>query len=87
MKDLNTQPIFDVDELELLQDWYVRKGRRVFCSSEHGNWFLNKHRFELLRSGNFFPGTECVPHRVGPNFGNAIIQIMQREAALQAESE
>jgi len=83
MKDLNTQPIFDVDELELLQDWYVRKGRRVFCSAEHGNWFLNKHRFELLRSGNFFPRSQYVSGRVGPDFGKAIIQIMQREANIK----
>jgi excisionase family DNA binding protein len=80
MKDLNTQPIFDVDELEPLQDWFERKGGRVFCSTEHGNWFLKKHRFELMRSGNFFPGTESVPHKVGPDFGKAIIQIMQRKA-------
>jgi hypothetical protein len=87
MKDSITPPIFDVHELELLQDWFERKGGIAFCSAEHINWFIRQNKIELLRSGNFFPGTECVPHRVGPNFGNAIIQIMQREAALQAESE
>ena len=80
MTDLNTPRIFDVDEIELLQDWFERIGERVFCSAEHGNWFLDKHQFELLRSGNFFPGSKYVSGRVGPDFGKAIIQIMQREA-------
>jgi hypothetical protein len=87
MKDSITPPIFDVHELELLKDWFERIGGSAFCSIKHINWFLHKHHFELLRSGSFFPGTECVPHKVGPDFGKAIIQIMQREAALLAESE
>ena len=83
MQNLNTPPIFDVDELETAQDWFERIGERVFCSAEHGNWFLDKHQFELLRSGNFFPGSKYVSGRVGPDFGKAIIQIMQREADIK----
>ena len=80
MKDLNTPPIFDVDELETAQDWFERKGMSAFSSVEHINRFLRKHHFELLRSGNYFLGTQGEPLRVGPDFGKAIIQIMQREA-------
>jgi hypothetical protein len=87
MKKINTPPIFDVDELELLQDWFERIGGSAFCSVEHINWFIRQHYSELLRSGNFFPRSQCVPSKVGPDFGKAVIQIMQREAALLAESE
>jgi excisionase family DNA binding protein len=80
MRDLNTPPIFDVDELETAQDWFERKGMSAFSSVEHINRFLRKHHFELLRSGNYFLGTQGEPLRVGPDFGKAIIQIMQREA-------
>jgi excisionase family DNA binding protein len=80
MRDLNTPPIFDVDELETAQDWFERKGMSAFSSSEHINRFFQKHHFELLRSGNYFPGAQGEPFRVGPDLGKAIIQIMQREA-------
>jgi excisionase family DNA binding protein len=80
MQNLNTPPIFDVDELETAQDWFERKGMSAFSSVEHINRFLRKHHFELLRNGNYFLGTQGEPLRVGPDFGKAIIQIMQREA-------
>ena len=82
MKDLNTPPIFDVDELETPTEWFIRKGRSAFDSSGHAAQFILKHYYELLRSGNFLPGTQGVPFRVGPDFGKAIIQIMQREASI-----
>ena len=82
MQDLNNPPIFDVDELETAQDWFERKGMSAFSSPERINRFFQKHHFELLRSGNYFPGTQDEPFRVGPDLGKAIIQIMQREASI-----
>jgi len=86
MKDLNTPPIFDVDELETAQDWFERKGMSAFSSPEHINRFIQKHHFELLRSGNYFPGAQDELFRVGPDFGKAIIQIMQREASIEGRA-
>ena len=87
MKDSNTPPSFDVGELETSQEWFERKGKSAFCSYDHINWFIRQHRCELLRSGMYFPGSEYVPTTVGPDFGKLVIQIMQREAALEAVPE
>jgi hypothetical protein len=87
MKDSNTPPIFDVDELETAQEWLDRKGKSAFVSQDHFDWFTRLYRYELLKSGNYFPSSRCVPTRVGPDFGKLIIQIMQRRAAFGAEPE
>ena len=87
MQKINTPPIFDVDELETDREWFERKGSSAFIDQNHLDWFIRRHRCELLRSGNYFHGHHYVPTRVGPDFGKVIIQIMQREEALLAESE
>ena len=87
MQKINTPPIFDVDELETDREWFERKGRSAFLSQDHLDWFIRHHQCELLKSGNYFPGAHDVPTTVGPDFGKAVIQIMQREAALKVDPE
>jgi len=86
MQELNTPSIFDVDELETALDWFERKGGSAFCSLDHLNCFISQHWCELLSSGSYFLSSQYVPVRVGPDFGKVVIQIMQREAALEAVS-
>ena len=87
MQKINTPPIFDVDELETTLEWFERKGKSAFISYDHLDWFISQRRYELQKSGMYFPGGPQVPTKVGPEFGKLVIQILQREEAFWADSE
>ena len=62
------------------RDWIDEQGGDVFPSYASFEWFVRKHRDELVRSQQYFPRKGAAGALVGPQIEQVVIDILSRES-------
>ncbi len=62
------------------RDWIDEHGGDVFPSFTSFEWFVRKHRDELVRSQQYFPRKGSAGGLVGPQIEQVVIDILSRES-------
>jgi hypothetical protein len=60
--------------------WVSDDGYSLFSTDAAFEWFVRKHRGELIGSGQFIPGRGSSPGIVGPQFDQVVLDILRRKA-------
>jgi hypothetical protein len=75
----------DSTEVDLFQwlptkAWVADKGGAIFKTFSSFEWFLRRHRSELIESGVFIPRPGPGGSLCGPGMAAKVIEILRREA-------
>lgn len=62
------------------RDWVAQQGGAVFPTVGSFEWFIRRHRDELIQSGELIVRRGPGGTLVGPGFGRLAVAIMRREA-------
>ena len=60
--------------------WVADDGYSLFKTDASFEWFVRKHRAELIDSGQYIPGRGANSGVVGPHFDQLVLDIVRREA-------
>ena len=60
--------------------WAAGDGAVFFQSPSAWEWFLRSHRDALVERGELIPGSGRRRSIVGPGIGDAVVEILRREA-------
>jgi hypothetical protein len=63
-----------------LRDWIADSGGAAFRTFSSCEWFIRRHRKELVQSGQFIIRKGSAGSLVGPRFGALVLEIMRRES-------
>ncbi|MEQ9465597.1 MAG: hypothetical protein RJQ10_18195 [Haliea sp.] len=65
-------------------DWVAESGGDVFPTFASFQWFIRKHRQELVGSRQYLPRRGSAGSLIGPGFEQLVVNILTREC-LEAE--
>ena len=67
------------------RDWVDEHGGDVFPSFTSFEWFVRKHRNELVRSQQYFPRKGSAGALVGPRIEDEVIRILTGECGEEVQ--
>ena len=74
-----------LDNFRKASDWVSERGGDVFPTFASFQWFVRKHRLELVRSGQYLPRKGSAGALIGPELERVVLKIMSREC-LESEA-
>lgn len=63
-----------------IRDWQLDNAGEVFKTFAACEWFVRKHRRELVESGQLIIRRGAAGSLVGPGFGTLVLEILKRES-------
>lgn len=69
-----------VQDFTPLREWIVDSGGPAFKTFSAAEWFIRRHRQELVESGQFIIRKGSAGSLVGPGFGALVLEILRRES-------
>lgn len=83
MQDLTTHKLTD---FRPVRHWIADEAGSVFKTFSSFEWFLRRHRGELIASGEFIPRNGAAGSLCGPGLGVKVLEILRREAQQTADA-
>lgn len=69
-----------IGEFRRLRDWVADDGGDAFQTFAAAEWFIRKHRAELVEAGELILRRGNCGSLVGPGFGALVLKILRRES-------
>ena len=80
------QSKYAAEDFRRHRNWVTESGGDLFPTLGSFEWFVRRHRAELIASGELIVRRGPGGTLVGPNFGRVAVEILQREANVHEQS-
>ena len=78
---MQSQPVHvDLSDWRTMRQWVAEKGGSIFKSYSSFEWFIRKHRAELVASGEYIPRPGASGSLCGPGLATKVLEIIRDEA-------